>query len=182
MMQAIDIHQRSQQSTQPFVLYLCKNRPIEVATISETRDASTSSKGSRTNLSSSTYVRSTYIQVSTELGARGANTSVRGSGSISQNQNQVPMPTYSGGNAIGDKGCRYLSKGRWDHLDKLCLRTTTANLDDNRIEAEGCRHLVKGKWDHLSMLFLGTTNWHIQRITAQRQRDANISVWGSGVI
>lgn len=56
---------------------------------------------------------------------------------------------YSGISKIGDKGCRYLSQGKWELL-------TILSLGDNEIRAKGCRHLTKGRWLHLNKMYLGT--------------------------
>ena len=60
-------------------------------------------------------------------------------------------------NKIGDRGCKYLAKGRWNILTILTLGTTSLTIESNKINDKGIKNLAKAWWKHLSRVNLSSS-------------------------
>ncbi len=56
---------------------------------------------------------------------------------------------------MGDEGCFFLSKAKWDKLQTINLSKILENTAHNNISNRGCMYLSKADWPMITHIYLG---------------------------
>ena len=55
---------------------------------------------------------------------------------------------------MGPRGCKYLTRGKWDSLASLDLGINRFDADSNWVKSKGCEELAKAVWNKMEGVYL----------------------------
>ena len=55
---------------------------------------------------------------------------------------------------MGLRGCKYLTRGKWDNLTSLQLGINRFDVGNNKVKSKGCEELAKAVWNKMEGVWL----------------------------